>query len=104
MLLEALSVAVVGYIAYSVYGGGSKTVGSVTEALNERIDNGYQLRDITYTDTIDVAHPDVKNNQVVLSGLVAKDRGMNGLERGYSQLYHGSSELFQPYRTDNLYL
>lgn len=103
MIVEALSMAVIGYIAYSSYFGG--TPGSVTEALNSRMDNGYQYRDITFADSMDIAHPDVKNNNfAALGGAVAQDRGMNGLERVHTQLYPGTSEILQLYRTSNLYL
>ena len=101
MLLETLSLAVVGYVAYSVYSG--KGPSTVTGALDEKITNGYQLRDITYTDNTDIAQPDVKNDTLLASGLVAQDRGLNGIQRGYSQLYP-TSEISQLYRTDNLYL
>lgn len=103
MIVELASMAVVAYVAYSALGGTMKS-SSVTQALNERIDNGYQFRDITYTTDLDLAHPDVKNNNLVHSGLVVSDRGMNGLSRGYTQLYSGVSEVCQLYRTDNLFL
>lgn len=103
MMLETASLAVIGYITYSMYFSKGESR-SITETLNEKISNGYQFRDNTYNDTIDVAHPDVKNNGIVLSGLLTADRGVNGLKRGYSQLYSGTSELVQLYRTDNLYL
>lgn len=102
MLLEALSIGVAAYVAYSVYGG--KTPGTVAESLNAHINNGYTFRNITYADSLDLSHPDVKNNQIIHSGLVASDRGMHGLKRGFMQLYNGTSEITQLYRTDNLYL
>lgn len=103
MIIEVLSVAMAAYVAYTVYGP-SKSKGNVTETLNERIDNGYQLRDITYTTDIDLAHPDVKNNRLAMEGMVTNDRGVNGLQRAFSQLYGGTSEISQLYRTDNLFL
>lgn len=106
MIVEALSVAVIGYIAYATYFGASGgTPGSVTEALISKIDNGYQYRDVTFADSMDIAHPDVKNNNfAALNGVVAQDRGVNGLQRVHTQLYPGSSEILQLYRTSNLYL
>lgn len=102
MLLEALSIGVAAYVAYSIYG--SRAPGTVAEVLDERINNGYRFRDVTYADSLDLAHPDVKNNQIVHAGLVVSDRGVNGLKRGFSQLYSGTSEITQLYRTDNLFL
>ncbi len=102
MLLEALSIGLAAYVGYSIYGG--KASGTVQEVLDERINNGYRFRDITYADSLDLSHPDVKNNQIVHSGLVATDRGVNGLKRGFTQLYEGTSEITQLYRTDNLFL
>ncbi len=105
MIVEALSFAVIGYIAYSTYfGGGVSSVSSVTDALNSRIDNGYQYRDITFADSMDIAHPDVKNNNFAALNVVAQDRGLNGLQRAHTQLYPGTSEILQLYRTSNLYL
>lgn len=85
-------------------GGGSKNNGTITDVLDSRMDNGYQFRDITYTDAVDIYHPDVKNNQFATKGLMINDRGVNGVHRGYSQLYDGVSEITQLHRTDNLYL
>ncbi len=105
MIVEALSFAVIGYITYTSYfGGGGVSFASITDALNSRIDNGYQLRDTTYTEPIDIAHPDVKNNNFASFSSIAQDRGVNGLQRVHTQLYPGNTEIIQLYRTSNLYL
>jgi hypothetical protein len=83
---------------------GIGSVGGITDSLNSRISNGYQFRDITYVDTIDIGHPDVKNNLFAYAQRLTQDRGTNGIPRAFVQLYPESSEITHLSRTDNLYL
>ena len=96
MLLILASVGLLGAVAYqAMWGTESKTSGSVTEILNQRIDNGYRFRDVTYTNQIDLLHPDVTNNKMYSQGALVQDRGDNGIPRQYTQLYPGCSEITQ---------
>jgi len=95
-----------GIVAYKTMwaGGTDKTPNSITETLNQRIDNGYRFRDITYTNQIDLKHPDVTNNQFYHQGSLVMDRGDNGIPRQYTQLYPGCSEITQLTLHEHLYL
>lgn len=107
MLLVLASVGLLGVVAYSSMGSTTvKSVSgsSVTDALNKEIDNGYRFRDVTYTDKIDLSHPDVKNNSFFFQQSLAQDRGNNGIPRQYIQLYPGSSEITQFSIRENLYV
>lgn len=107
MLLVLTSVGLLGIVAYKTMWSGegdSKTPNSITETLNQRIDNGYRFRDITYTNQIDLAHPDVINNQFYHQGSLAMDRGDNAVPRQYVQLYPGCSEITQLTLREHLYL
>lgn len=103
MLLEIISIGLIAGVGYMLYA--PKNAGTITDALNERIDNGYQYRDVTYQDTPDLMHPDVRNNTYYAdSERIAYDRGVNGVPRTHVQLIPGSSEIIQLHRQDNLYL
>lgn len=104
MLLAITSLGLIAAVIYSAYFTGSVSPSTVTGKLNDRIDNGYRFRDITYTDKIDLSHPDVKNNQFYYQGSFAADRGNNGVPRQYSQLYPGVSEITQYTLRDHLFL
>lgn len=105
MLLLAASLGLLSLVGYTVYYKPRTTTSkSLTEKLNARIDNGERFRDITYTNTIDIAHPDVKNNSFYFGGSFASDRGDNGIPRQYCQLYPGSSEITQVALMEHLYL
>ena len=103
MLIEMLSFGLLGVVAYRAYGG-STMVNSISSALDSRISNGYQYRDITYTSGVDLKHPDVVNNVFAQSALFSADRGVNGIQRAYAQQYTDCSEVNHLYRTDNLIL
>ena len=106
MLLALLSVGLLGAVAYNVIGGGGSgtTVVGTTGVLNGKIDNGDRFRDITYTDKIEIFHPDVKNNGFYYQESFASDRGNNGIPRQYAQLYPGSSEITQYTLREHLFL
>lgn len=104
MLIETVIIGLVAAVAWTQYG---RTTGptTITDALNERIDNGYQFRDVTYADKLEFWHPDVKNNSFYFnSDRLTEDRGVNAVPRVHTQLYGGMSEITQLYRTDNLFL
>jgi len=105
MLLEIASFALAGYVAYTAYAGPAKPT-TITGALNSVIDNGYQFRDVTYSDGLDLSHPDVKNNAYFMQrdSWVTKDRGINGIPRAYFQELPGTSTVTHLYRTSNLLL
>lgn len=103
MILEIASAGLIGFVFYTYYYG-SLGYSSITDALNERIDNGYQLRDITYQDKPDLMHPDVRNNSYAMVERVATDRGTNGVPREHVQLLPGTSEILQLHRRDNLFI
>lgn len=107
MLLEIVSLGLIGAVAYSVYYPGSLTASknsSTSDVLNGKINNDFIFRDITYTDKIELAHPDVRNNSFYYQGAFAQDRGNNGIPRKYSQLYEGSSEITQLSLQEHLFL
>ena len=101
MILEIVSVGLVGLVAYA-WLGGSMSVGSVTGSLNDASENGYQFRDITYQDKPDLMHPDLRNNKGYTP--LVNDRGENGVKREHAQLLPGTSEITQLHRLDNQYL
>lgn len=103
LLIASSALGALIYYSQTASIGGPTTPG-VSQSLDERISNGYQFRDLTYNDTIDIAHPDVKNNLFALSQPVTKDRGTNGIPRVFVQLYPGSSEITHLSRADNLFL
>jgi len=105
MLLELVSFALLGYVGYTtMYPDKAST--TLTSKLNANMDNGFQYRDVTYADSLDLMHPDVRNNSLVTgaSDWVAKDRGLNGVPRAYVRQIPGTSQMAQLYRTDNLFL
>ncbi len=61
MLLVLASMGLLSLVAYKTMwtGTDTKTPSSITETLNQKIDNGYRFRDITYTTQIDLKHPDI---------------------------------------------
>lgn len=97
----ALVVAAVGLLAVtgymSMYGNQSSGYSSVTQALRDRSDNGYQFRDQQYSDvTVELSHPDVVNNNYGLhSETLAHDHGIYGTPRTFKQLYSGLSNITQ---------
>ena len=95
-----------GVVAYKTMWveGDTKSSGSITDTLNQRIDNGYRFRDVTYTNQIDLQHPDVVNNKFYYQGSLAQDRGDNGVPRQYTQLYPGCSEITQLTLHEHLFL
>lgn len=103
MLLTLASAFLFGLVGYSVIYPGSLP-GSLTNALNEKINNGYRFRDVTYTNQIDLMHPDVRNNGFYHQGSFAVDRGDNGVPRQYTQLHPGSSEITQFTLAQHLYV
>lgn len=104
MILELVSIGLVGLVAYTLMYGGSfsMTGSSVTQTLNDASENGYQFRDITYQDKPDLMHPDLRNNHGYTP--LVKDRGENGIKRAHVQLMPGTSEIVQLHRHDNQYL
>lgn len=102
MILEVTSVGLLAAVAYFAYFGSSGTPSTITEALNQATDNGYQFRDITYQDKPDLMHPDVRNNAGYTA--LAHDRGTNGVPRSHVRLIPGSSEILQLHRHENQYL
>lgn len=73
--------------------------------LKPHIDNGYQFRDITFDTMSDyIKHPDVVNNNFASSKFICKDKGVFGIDREYSRLYSGLSQITVLHRTDSLYL
>ncbi len=109
MILLLASAGIIGLVAFYSYGPKllyppKPSSMTTTQVLNENISNGYRFRDVTYTDKIDIAHPDVKNNLFYYQGTMTRDRGDNGIPRGYAQLYEGSSEITQVSVFDHLYL
>jgi len=105
MLLEVASFALLGYLGYYFYAG-PETPSTVSGKLAAVSSNGYMFRDVMFSDFgVDLSHPDVKNNSAFNpSSWVAKDRGPNGVPRGYLQEIPGLSTVTQVYRTDNLIL
>lgn len=105
MLLLVASIGLLSLVGYNVYyKPSSAAINNLTEKLNTRIDNGYRFRDVTYTDKVDIAHPDVRNNVFYLTGSFAGDRGDNGVPRQYCQLYPGTSEITQVALREHLFL
>lgn len=104
MIVELLSAALIGTVAYSTMYSKPSGYSETTQKLNENINNGFRFRDITYTDQIELHHPDVKNNSFYFGGAFALDRGNNGIPRAYSQLYPGTSEITQFTLREHLFL
>jgi len=106
MLLGLVSAGLLGAVAYVALYPSKKVGGSsVTELLNNRINNeDERFRDVTYTDKIELANPDIKNNMFYYSGSFAQDRGNNGIPRAYAQLHPGSSEITQFTLAEHLFL
>lgn len=106
MLLVLASMGLLSLVAYKTMwtGTDTKTPSSITETLNQKIDNGYRFRDITYTTQIDLKHPDVTNNRFYYQGSLTRDRGDNGVPRQYAQLYPGCSEITQLTLHEHLFL
>lgn len=108
MLLSLVSMGLLGAVAYkTMYSSPGNLLAhrsGVTGVLNENINNGFRFRDITYTDKIELAHPDVKNNSFYFQSALTHDRGNNGIPREYSQLYPGSSEITQLTVHEHLFL
>lgn len=88
-------------LAYSIIGPG-KMFGMkrrpVGETLMERIDNGYQFRDVTYTTMQDyIGDPDIRNNSYFNKpgSFIAQDLGVYGTFRRFFQFQPGNSEIVQ---------
>lgn len=104
MLLLITSLGLIAAVAYNAYVPSMGASSTVSGNLNDKINNGYRFRDVTYTDKIELAHPDVKNNQFYYQGSFTDDRGNNGVPRKYSQLYPGVSEISQYTLHNHLFL
>lgn len=80
-------------------------VATVTEVLNEKINNGYQFRDYTYSTMKDILqHPDVVNSHLASTIDCVKDLGIFGTTRHHFQLHPGVSEITQVNNLRNMRL
>lgn len=102
MIVLLLSLGLIGMVAYSAYGGMGS--GSITRTLSNNINNGYRFRDVTFAESVDIYHPDVRNNVFGYKTPLAQDRGENGIPRETRVLYDGLSQLTRVSRPDHLVL
>jgi len=97
-----------GVIYYFYYSNGRQNKMPVGQTLLERVDNGYQYRDVMYTTMKDyIGDPDVKNNSYFKNSMthLAQDLGVYGVLRHFFQFQPGNSEIVQVYSNpDNLIL
>lgn len=97
MLFGLAVFGLLGLVAYRVY---FKSMGSspsnLTEALQQAGDNGFQFRDVTYSDkSIDISHPDVRygNGTLQQAKIIGQGPGIFGTPETYLQLIPGTSEI-----------
>lgn len=91
-----------GYGAYKYY---NSSKGDTASWLMSRLNNIDDFRDITFNSIADILkHPDVLNNGFAFNPESKTDLGVYGINRNNKQLYSGTSEITQTYRSDNLVL
>lgn len=98
MLFGMAVFGLLGLVAYKVYlkSAYSGSGGSLSEKLKQNTDNGFQFRDVTFSDkTIDISHPDVRYGNATLqqANIIGSGPGIYGTPETYYQLIPGTSEI-----------
>lgn len=98
MLFGIAVFGLLGLVAYkAIYGGlGQSAYTTLTDALTDRTDNGFQFRDSTYSDvSVDISHPDVRysNNLLGQAEILGHAPDIYGTPTTFYQLQPGTSEI-----------